>query len=455
MNSSLINKSNFQFNQENFNWNHEIKNYEESKKTLPWKENKLQSRVTHKEIKQNDSFFNPITQKYNNKDYETNVKSIEKTVLPMKIANFQDRNLRYEQTFDIITLKDKLSMFVDHPDYPRQKEKQGKVVIDNSKINYNIISNRKLLEHHYDKPENRPVKPSSSPILKKQVKQAWSFKDYDIINNMYIENNNIKKEVDEKVFKLESASKYWKTHDYNIVTGEYYNQKKEEIYKNDKKEKDKAWGKDFVKKLPKKIQEQGMLYNPVNQEVLDSERLKIYEQKERNKKKKYEKRGDIEKYYYMKSQMDENRKENQSMNKKSYEEYKEIDNRGYDIISFKKNYHTYKENKDFKNHNKPWEVLKQKANQGNALVDEKIYKDKFDFSDVDTNKHKFKIVREKELKGLCDIKDDCLFGERKNKNMVQIHDKNEKEKINIVRNDLFNVKIEKIDKKEEFFSKKQ
>ena len=57
------------------------------------------------------------------------------------------------------------------------------------------------------------------------------------------------------------------------------------------------WGKDNVLKLPKKVQEQGLLYNPINQIVLDENRLKKYENKIESTKKRYKKKQDIENYY--------------------------------------------------------------------------------------------------------------------------------------------------------------
>jgi len=64
--------------------------------------------------------------------------------------------LRYEQTFDLITLKDKLKGFEIHPDYPKEKTSERTKKTESTKLNYNIISNKNFKEHHFNMPEKRP-----------------------------------------------------------------------------------------------------------------------------------------------------------------------------------------------------------------------------------------------------------------------------------------------------------
>ena len=73
------------------------------------------------------------------------------------IIKNQDKQLKVEQTFNIINLQDRFKGFENHPDYPKMKDlinKRKKINYDSK--NYNIISNLPLTIHHYDKPENRP-----------------------------------------------------------------------------------------------------------------------------------------------------------------------------------------------------------------------------------------------------------------------------------------------------------
>lgn len=67
----------------------------------------------------------------------------------------QDRALRYEQTYDIINFDNKLSGLENKPDYPKEKPwyyRPGK----DTNTDYNILSNKQFIEHHYDHPDKRP-----------------------------------------------------------------------------------------------------------------------------------------------------------------------------------------------------------------------------------------------------------------------------------------------------------
>ena len=399
-----MNRSNFSLQWQNFSWKNEVNEYQNNKMSTFSSSLSPTRRVTHQEIKTNECFFNPITQKYLNNTLHEKVKSEEKNNLPNTFSRYYDKNLRYEQTFNIINLKDKLSMFKSHYLYPHEKQPIGnKKVLDMSKIEYNILSNQNLKNHHFDKPENRPNKPSTSPKYKPQLKQVWTFKDYDIISNKYNENHEKKLETNELTFKMESAKKYWRNHDFDSIVGKFYDQEKENKYQTDYQNKAKIWGKEQVLKLPKKVREEGLLYNPVNKKVLDQERLEAHDLKMKNKKKRYEKKNQIEEYFLKKDIYQTEINEKRKNNKKCYEYYREEDNRGYDILNFDKNFHKYKSTLKLKDHKSDWDVLKEKADKSNDNEnykskvsinnDANIYKHEYDYSDVNKIFFDFKTNR--------------------------------------------------------------
>lgn len=57
----------------------------------------------------------------------------------------------------------------------------------------------------------------------------------------------------------------------------------------------KIHGQDQVKKLPITVQNEGMMYNPVNMNIEDEKRLKERDLREKNKKARFELRYVIEK----------------------------------------------------------------------------------------------------------------------------------------------------------------
>ena len=378
----------------NYNWVKDVTDYSQKKHHYVGTSFSPTKRATYKDFKNNECFFNPLTQKYTNKDYNNQVNSAEKALLPKKISSHYDRNLRYEQTFDIINLKDKLKIFKNHSQYPKVKEPIFNLK-DPSKIEYNILSNVNLTKHHFDKPENRPDKPSTVPLIRPPKRQTWTYKDYDVISNKYNENHDQKYILNDNIHKLEAANKYWKTHNFNPVLGSFYDPKKENKFQDDRIKKASVWGKELVYKLPKKVQDEGLLYNPVNQKVLDEDRLNKYISKEKAIKKRYERKNDIEEFYLCRDLAITDRNEKRQTNKKCYEYYREVDNRGYDIVNFDKTYNKYKDNMSLKDHKNEWELLKEKSSEkNNNFKSKKTFRDNFDYSDANNNLYDFKNKRE-------------------------------------------------------------
>ena len=205
-------------------------------------------------VKQNDLVFNPILQKYNNKDYDNNLRQKEKSAIFESIINNQDNQLKIEQTFNIINLQ-------DHPNYPIKKDlinKRKKINYDSK--NYNILSNLPLNEHHYDKPENRP-KFSTSELNKKSKEFVRQERDFDIISTKYKSFNDEKVNIDKEVTKIKTAKIFYKHNDYNPIKGVYFNEEKEKEYQAKMKEIQKNWGKEKFKNMPKCSKGRSDVYN--------------------------------------------------------------------------------------------------------------------------------------------------------------------------------------------------
>ena len=169
----------------NYNWGNEIKRYDYDKTHLAWRKNPIPEKISTQMIIQNEQAFHPILQKYNDKDFDKNVRKREKSAVFSSIATNLDNQLKYEQTFNIINLQDRLKGFEKHPNYPVQKNfTNKKKVMDIYAKNYNIISNLPLNEHHYDKPENRPK--CNDAEINNNIKRKLTYnygheKDFNII----------------------------------------------------------------------------------------------------------------------------------------------------------------------------------------------------------------------------------------------------------------------------------
>ena len=118
----------------NYNWSNQIKNYDYERTHLAWEKNPLPPKVTTKMVKHNDLAFDLILQKYADKSLENSLRQKEKKEMISSIIKNQDKQLKVEQTFNIINLKDRLKGFEKHPDYPKQKD----LINKRKKINYDL-----------------------------------------------------------------------------------------------------------------------------------------------------------------------------------------------------------------------------------------------------------------------------------------------------------------------------
>lgn len=315
-------------------WRNTISQYEMGKSSL----NFMQPPVKHVkagEIKKIETMYNPILQQYSNPNMENEVRHYERESLIDTLAKNKDRALRYEQTFDVINFDDKLKGLEDKEGYPKQKgqnknNKGGRKAY----TDYNILSNLAYTEHHFMPPDQRP--PQMKEKEKKNVKVTTTgLRDYNIVTNRYLELNDEKLQVDKEIERLNAAKKYWKTHGYDPVNIQYYDPEKEAEYQTMKKEAERTHGQDWVQKLPKSWKEEGGLYNPINGKIEDEKRLWERDLKEKNKRKRFELRYDMERQFHKQALGDEERNLQISLNKIDVQRFRDTTDRGFDIMTNK------------------------------------------------------------------------------------------------------------------------
>ncbi len=320
----------------NYNWENQIKKYDYNKTHLGWENNPFPEKITTKMVKENDLVFNPILQIYNDKEYDKSLQKKEKSAILSSIITNQDNQLKNEQTYNIINLQDRLKGLEKHPNYPIKKElinKRNK--INNYSKDYNILSNLPLNEHHFDKPENRPKCSTSEFQRNPKYTKFRQERDFDIISTKYKNFNEEKEKIDKEITKIQTAKIFYKNNDYNPVKGVYFNEAKEQAYQDKIKEEQKNWGKEKFKNLPKYAKGNSDVFNLITLKVIDPQEYNKILTEEKNKKKRYELRNKMEKFYREKNIINQDREENKINNKDVYSQYKEQDNRQYNIIDLK------------------------------------------------------------------------------------------------------------------------
>ena len=135
--------------------------------------------------------------------------------------------MRMEQTYNILNFDNKLKGLENRPDYPKEKAwhfRSGK----DTMVNYNILSNIDMQEHHFQPPEKRPVPTEEEVSIQltvltslnmqkirgKAIKHAAQ-RDYNVLTNRYLEHHEEKMAVNEDITKVEAAKTYWKTRKFD------------------------------------------------------------------------------------------------------------------------------------------------------------------------------------------------------------------------------------------------
>ena len=397
------------------NWPEDIKKYDYTKKNLPWGANPRPEIVKEKYVKSLDSYFNPITQKYKDKEYDKELKKLEEREIKNKLASNYDKELRVMQTYDIINLQDRLKGFENHPDYPNLKgdgPKFKKINHLSTKQNYNILSNISLSQHHYDKPENRPVDNNAKNRIGNYMKRVnyGQYKDYNIISNKYKNYDKEKKDIDTQLKIYESAKKFYNSRDYDAIKGVYVDDEKEKRFQEERKNK--------IEEL--KHLKRDSVFNPFNNQIFDQEKFDEENKKLANKIYRYSLRPEIENFQHQQDLRKDIAKNNSLRTKLIYQRFKPIDKRGYDVISGKEKYNFYKNTLSCRSFQKPWEMIKHGVNDNETLSKKKLYL----CYDKDDNNQRFsecKVQREKMLKELPKIENEQIFKIKKYPSKVNLN----------------------------------
>ena len=390
------------------NWAEEINKYYNDKKILKWGYNPKQELVKEKHVKSQDLVFNPITQKYSDKNIEKELRRQEKSNMINSIAQGYDNELRVIQTFDIINLKDKLNTLKNNSDYPNDIKqyhgaKRKKLNISSGERNYNILSNINLNLHHFDKPENRPlIKDEINNKKKIKLGSFVEYKDYDIISNKYNNFDKEKRDLDLKLSIAEISNKYLKSRDYDAIKGIYVDRENEQKFQEELKNK--------IEKI--KNRKRDTIFNPFNNEIYNKEKYDELNQKEKNRIYRYTIKQKMDNYYHQAELKNDIIKNNSLKTKVSYNKFKEIDKRGYDILNGKNNFNHYKNSLECRNIQRPWEMIKNGLNENQTIKFKKIY-DCYDYEDVNQRFKDNEIKRKRMLNSLPKIEDEKIFSMKK------------------------------------------
>jgi hypothetical protein len=129
--------------------------------------------------------------------------------------------------------------------------------------------------------------------------------------------------------------------------------------------------------------------------AVDNIELKNADIKDYNKKKRYEIRYEMEDHYRDKNNILKDKKEEKFKNKFSYNKFKELDSRGFNILNNNEVKEDYKNKLNFKDTIGTWDKMLKYANEASSTFKNKtIFRHPYDTTEVEENTKKFRKDRE-------------------------------------------------------------
>lgn len=206
-------------NEEKNSWSETIKEYEKSKKILPWSNlevNKIE-RISLLERRTKERELNPILMEYRDSIKEKEYKELSNTIIELK--NNERRNKIPSRKYNIVT----------HIGVPKQMNEYNR--INRGTRDYNILSHFTNKFHEIAPLEyNEFFTKECSRKTINHGKESFKTRDFNILSNKYHVNHELKESIDNEKLNTILSEKYWETHNYDPIKVQSYAIEKEEEY---------------------------------------------------------------------------------------------------------------------------------------------------------------------------------------------------------------------------------
>jgi len=300
-----------------------VRAIETTRRSLPWDPTKTEpiQRFPTYERKAKEREFDPVNMKWRNPEKEQALVNKKKEQMDLKLKTVNEmRSSKFN--------------FLSHEGPPRQRDLWNlpPASLPFGGRERHLISGLSLDGHKkcptlYDddyclqnqKPKARLQKPENR-------------REFDVTTNRFIKNNEERKKEEYQQMKDHVIKKYWKTHDYDIIKGEFCDPNKESNFLQTREIVSQVQGKSQLARLPPSVLfSDGNTYNILNHEVIDQQRLNTSNElliREQNRCKGLQvqaKQQEIGQKIY-------DRNEERRMNRIKFNRWEKQIERGYDFI---------------------------------------------------------------------------------------------------------------------------
>jgi len=324
-------------------WGESLQFYRHAQINRPFADDQYKKppRVTRYEISRKEAEYNPITQTWRDVEREQAARrrDAEDTLRAQNRA--KDRQLDFERSsHDVLTQERKRAGLLDPQaamglTFPVKQREQRLAHPMDSMVPYNIISGLSVEEHHWAPPDQRPrpAPPREDTKLRSITQQP---RDYNVLSNKYKRDHERRTAEEDERARRRAAEKFWATHDYNIMTQEFYDPDKEAQFQELKKNAEAEHTTRAFNKLPPSYQKgEGYVYSITNFSVQNPELYRTYEEKEKraidSKATRWHREAEIVEKAEERAAIETTR----SSMRPSHNRYEENTSHGYDIITTK------------------------------------------------------------------------------------------------------------------------
>ena len=230
--------------------------------------------VTRYQMSRDERDYDPVVGRFRDKDRERAYIHQERSTLKNAIKEAKDMSLNYSQTFNIVNHDSSLA---------KRKGDKGELLhttlsnkVPDTRVAYNILSNKTLGGHHHKPPQNRPKADLDEHAHSKKAHAPTSqVLDFDIISNKYQSDHEKKDVLDQEAQKMLAGEKFWGTHNYNAIEGTFYDNQKEEHFQEMLKHKESVQGIAQANRQPHSNKYcEGALYDIVSNATRNKKKMK-------------------------------------------------------------------------------------------------------------------------------------------------------------------------------------
>lgn len=323
-------------------WGSELRNYEQVKRHTVH-EDLLRGpgvRVTNGQMKKAERVYDPVLQRYRNSSTELQQRTLEETERVAHLNRAKDIQILREQPFDIIRHESKLEGIAPGVDparlsgsNPRRPEGNASNCHPDTTLDYNLISNLPYDVHHWARPDRRPRCVERPPPRQRSV-PAYEVKDFNIVNNRYLDQHETKSKRDRNLNLLEATHKDATCNRFNPVTQQFNDPRNEEMARTC----DDAHGVELHLQAEAQIPpsykgRESSFYNLVSHEKHDNGMLNLHDAASTARKDRYKNRYIVEHNWHAQDIKGDHIANTRKLNRTAPDRFEEVSRRGYDIVN--------------------------------------------------------------------------------------------------------------------------